>query len=44
MTLKVINPFDQSVYRELSFDTTASLEKNSGGENGRWEMAYGTPG
>lgn len=27
MTLKVINPFDQSVYRELSFDTTASLEK-----------------
>ena len=27
MTLKVINPFDQSVYRELSFDTSALLEE-----------------
>lgn len=27
MTLSVINPFDQSVYREQPFDTAASLEK-----------------
>ena len=41
MTLSVINPFDQRVYRELPFDTAASLEKKIRAAKtaaGKWRM------
>lgn len=41
MTLSVINPFDQCVYRELTFDTTALLEKKIQAAKtvaGKWRM------
>ena len=41
MTLSVINPFDQRVYRELPFDTAASLEKKilaAKTAAGKWRM------